>query len=117
MTREEAKGNLIHAIRWNDRPKKEAMEMSIQALEQTQWIPVSKRFPDEDGDYYVTYEKGYAEDYNLPLIGIVGFEVDCESFGYWHEYFDKQTLGSLGSEWEEIKVIAWMPLPESYKGE
>ena len=34
MTREQAKGNLIHAIRWNDRPKKEAMEMAIQALEQ-----------------------------------------------------------------------------------
>ena len=30
----EAIGNFIHAIRWNDRPKKEAMEMGIQALEQ-----------------------------------------------------------------------------------
>ena len=34
MTREQAKGNLIHAIRWNDMPKKEALEMAIQALEQ-----------------------------------------------------------------------------------
>ena len=34
MTREEAKGNLIHAIRWNDIPKKEALEMAIKALEQ-----------------------------------------------------------------------------------
>ena len=33
MTREEAKGNLIHAIRWNDMPKKEALEMAIKALE------------------------------------------------------------------------------------
>lgn len=81
------------------------------------WITVSERLPEEDGDYFVTYEKGYAEDYNLPPIGIVGFEVDCESFGYWHEHFDRQTLGSLGSEWEEIKVIAWMPLPEPWKGE
>lgn len=34
MTREEAKGNLIHAIRWNDMPKKEALEMAIKTLEQ-----------------------------------------------------------------------------------
>lgn len=85
--------------------------------QEPKWIPVSERLPEEDGDYYVTYEKGYAEDYDLPPKGIAGFEVDCECFGYWYEHFDRQTLGSLGSEWEEIKVIAWMPLPEPYKGE
>ena len=34
MTREGAIGNLIHAIRWNDMPQKEALEMAIKALEQ-----------------------------------------------------------------------------------
>ena len=34
MTREEAIGNLIYAIRWNDMPKKEALNMAIKALEQ-----------------------------------------------------------------------------------
>lgn len=34
MTNNEAIGNLIHAIRWNDMPKKEALEMAIQALKQ-----------------------------------------------------------------------------------
>lgn len=34
MTREEAKGNLAHAIRWNDMPKKEALDVAIKALEQ-----------------------------------------------------------------------------------
>ena len=34
MTNNEAIGNFIHAIRWNDMPKKEAMEMAIQALKQ-----------------------------------------------------------------------------------
>ena len=81
------------------------------------WIPVSERLPEEDGDYFVTYEKGYAEDYNFPPIGIAGFDVDCESFGYWYEQFDRHTLGSLGGDWEEIKVIAWMPLPKPYKAE
>lgn len=84
--------------------------------QEPKWIPVSKGFPEEDGDYYVTYEKGYAEDYDLPPIGIAGFEVDCESFGYWQEHFSI-TMGSLGSDWEEIPVTAWMPLPQPYKGE
>lgn len=92
-------------------------EQALAIPSSQKWIPVSERLPEEGGDYFVTYEKGYAEDYNLPPIGIAGFEVDCESFGYWHEHFDRQTLGSLGSEWEEIKVIAWMPLPEPWKGE
>lgn len=34
MTKEQAIGNLKYAIIWNDMPKKEAMEMSIKALEQ-----------------------------------------------------------------------------------
>ena len=34
MTRKEAKGNLMHAIIWNDMPKKEALDMAVEALEQ-----------------------------------------------------------------------------------
>ena len=93
----------------------EALDMAIHALEQTRWIPVSEKLPDKDGDYLVCYEQGYKEDYDLDDIGIVGFEVDCESFGYWYESFDRGTLGSLGTDWEEIPVVAWMPLP-TYKG-
>lgn len=44
MTREEAKGNLIHAIRWKDMPSKEALEMAIKALEQE---PVLDKIRDE----------------------------------------------------------------------
>ena len=91
---------------------------NIHALPSAQperkWIPCSERLPKEDGDYLVTFEKGYAEDYGFDLTGIVPFEVDCEGFGIWRESFDQHTLGSLGSEWEEIKVVAWMPLPEPY---
>ena len=94
----------------------EGYELAIQALEQTRWMPVSERLPEQDGDYFVCYEEGYQEDYGLPNTGIVGFEVYCESFGYWHEHFDHHTMGSLGSDWEKIPVVAWMSLPIPYKG-
>lgn len=89
----------------------------LPSAEKTDWIPVNHKLPEEDGDYLVTYEEGYAEDYGFSLVGICGFDVDCGTFGYWHEYFDNYTLGSLGSDWEDIPVVAWMPLPESYQAE
>ena len=90
------------------------LKQRASAQPERKWIPCSERLPKKDGDYLVTFEKGYAEDYGFDLTGIVPFEVDCEGFGIWRESFDQHTLGSLGSEWEEIKVVAWMPLPEPY---
>lgn len=83
MTIDEAKGNLIHAIRWNDMPSKEAFDMSIKALEQTRWISVNERLP-EEGLAVLTYREN--GDY----------EVNWLDFdGKWF--------------WED--VVAWMLLP------
>ena len=84
---------------------------------ESNWISCKERLPEEDGDYFVTFEKGYAEDYGLDLVGIAPYEVDCEGFGIWQEEFDPHTLGSLGSEWVDINVIAWQPLPKRYREE
>ena len=94
---------------------RKALGMAIKALEAQDWIPCSERLPEKDGDYLVTYEKGYASDYGLDPIGIAPFEVDCEGFGFWQEDFDMYTLGSLGTDWVDINVIAWMEKPEPYK--
>ena len=90
---------------------------ALKKQEQDKWIPVTERPPEEDGDYLVTYDSGYAEDYELDPIGIAPFEVDCEGFGIWQESFDPVSLGSLGSDWVEIQVTAWRPLPEAYMEE
>ena len=98
----------------------EAVDMAISALEkqeQDRWIPVTERPPKEDGEYLVTFESGYAEDYGLDPIGIAPFEVDCEGFGIWQESFDPVSLGSLGSDWVDIQVTAWRPLPEAFEVE
>lgn len=81
------------------------------------WIPCAVDLPKKDGEYLVCLEKGYREDYGLSEVEIMPFEVDCEGFGYWDEYFDKEKMASLGSDWRELPVIAWRPLPEPYRGD
>ena len=94
----------------------QAVIMAVDALERRKWIPCTpETMPEEDGDYLVTYEKGYAEDYGFDLVGIAPFEVDCEGFGIWQEHFDLQTFGSRGSDWVDIPVIAWCELPAPYQ--
>lgn len=101
---------------------KTAFRMAITALNCSEipnsWIPCTpETMPKKDGEYLVTFEEGYADDYNLSLVSIAPFEVDCEGFGFWKEHFDFASLGSLGSDWEEIPVVAWQPLPKPYKRE
>ena len=77
----------------------EALEMAIKALEQTGWIPVSERLPEEDGAYLVTtkWKGSYSGD--------VYIETNMAMYR-------EQT-----KEWDCVDVIAWMPLPQPYKAE
>lgn len=105
----------------------DALDMALTALEAEEtwyatheypqkphWIPCSERLPEKDCDYLVWYEEGYREDYGIDEIGIAPFEEDCGGFGVWQERYDPVSLGYLDSEWVEIKVLAWMPLPEPF---
>lgn len=110
---------LSDVSKYADKVYREALTLAIAAMkqqEQDSWHAIAKDgLPKKDGDYLVCYEEGYREDYSLDEIGIAPFEVDCEGFGIWVESFDKHTLGSLGSDWTEIKATAWKPLPEPYQ--
>jgi len=81
------------------------IEQVLEALPSAQqgqrWIPVSERLPEYDGEkYFVTY---YAETIGRTRLGISYCYANRE--GFWSDI-------PLG-----YKVIAWMPLPEPYKGE
>ena len=70
MTREEAKGNLIHAFRWNDMPKKEALEMAIKALGQEPCEDCISRQAATDALYHVDEYNGRSIEAirNLPPV-------------------------------------------------
>lgn len=71
----------------------EAYDMAIEALEQTRWIPCSERLPENEGVYLVTFK-----------LSFMNFIEVCT--------FTKAGWNKVGYD----EVIAWMPLPEVYRG-
>ena len=58
----------------------------------TSWIPCDERLPEEEGNYIVTFDDGYMS--SVPFYG--------EDWVLWGDSGDP---------------VAWMQLPEPYKGE
>lgn len=76
---------------------REAIDMAIQALEQTRWIPVSEGLPEKDGRYLTYIENPY--DSKLSYIMVCDYT--CQT---WCP--DNETASN--------NVVAWMPLPQPY---
>ena len=97
MTNEEAKDYIREWCPY-DR-QQEIIEALSNSDEDCRWIPVSKKYPDKSGndkpkEYLVCYEWG---------------EIYIERLYFTEEgepFFSGMNLG----------IVAWMPLPEPYKG-
>lgn len=77
----------------------------LEALPSTdRWIPCSERLPITYGEYLITVQS-YPNKRRVSTAGY--FDIIKKGFG---------TFRSSGI-WEKWDVIAWMPLPEPYKGE
>ena len=80
----------------------EIKNMPIQSLiTEPHWIPCSERLPEHDGELYLVTD--YCEQINRKRIHMSCCYVNRE--GFWSDV-------PIG-----YKVIAWMPLPEPWKGE
>lgn len=107
---------LEQVIEWMEELKayREAHEKADRP--QGEWIPCSKRLPEDSGDYLVCPSDGVIEDYSdCRDVMIMPYDADCEAFGWWTERYDPISLGFVDSDFDEFEVLAWMPLPEPYR--
>lgn len=116
MTKEEAISVFKDKLNWANQNRypyvsqreAEAYRMAIEALEQTRWIPVSERLPEAE----------YGESDSV----LVCFEDETQDVLYFNGgnwcYPTGETYISVNHKngWHN-KVVAWMPLPKSYKTE
>ena len=74
----------------------------LDLLEQTEWIPVSKRLPKDEQEVLITYKINVKHH----VWSGIWDELHCR-------FYDKKYRNYMSVD----SVIAWMPLPEPYKAE
>ena len=93
---------------------RQAVDLAISALEHqltNGWIPVSKRLPEENGHYLVTYHEWSKGEY-LPE-----FDFTCvKILRFYHGEFKMPVCCNDKIE-QDIgrEVLAWRELPDPYK--
>lgn len=81
----------------------------LKALrEKSRWIPCSERMPENDVEVLVWFEYFRYGVYNRPYQTI---GISYVHRGIWSGIVNGE------SGWRNLRIIAWMPLPEPYKGE
>ncbi len=105
MTNEQAKAEIMQIYGSLSPSKQQAIDVAIQALEQTTWIPVSERLPNHD-EYLKNDGRFNVSDGN-------------RSYSEWFDIYGKQRFGEptmYGFRVDKC-VTAWMPLPEPYNAD
>lgn len=83
----------------------DALEESLREQEERRWIPVTERFPEEEG-WYLVYTTPNREHKSINKA------MFCKGYAWGN--FEPYWRGA-GGHW--ANVTHWMPLPEPPKGE
>ena len=78
-----------------------------------QWIPCSERLPEEYGEYFVTWMTSLSKRL---FVAICEGEVTSEYDHEYNRFKFEWLLDDYIKAYPDVEVIAWMPLPEPYKG-
>ena len=104
--------------------KNEALNLAIKVLEQTRWILVSEKLPEDLEPVNITWvnhnpESYYADIKDKPFTAT---GVYYNGQWYWYSTLCTDILKAYGHNHDDIidddiEITAWMPLPPSYQGE
>lgn len=102
------------------RRKKEVKTIIIPRGE---WIPCSERLPEEEGNYLVTFG-AFAETINGEevIFGDIDGSVSEIGYGCYERdvFWNPTAFGwydlATATPFDKRAIIAWMPLPEPWKG-
>ena len=88
-----------------------------------EWIPCSERLPEDIRPVLVTWKNTDPASYYQYIVGkhFIGTAHYCKGKWYWYSSVTEDLLAEYGKcdseEFDEaIKAVAWMPLPEPWKG-
>lgn len=105
-------------------PYSEAVDIAIEALEQTRWIPVSERLPEDLEPVNITWVNHEPEPYyhDIKDRNFVATGIYYRGQWYWYSTTCADYLGEYGSNEidkvdDAVEIIAWRELPQPYKGE
>ena len=95
-----------------------------QLREQTGWVSVSERLPEDIKPVIVTWKNTDPKSYYQYIVGkhFIGTAHYKNGKWFWYSSVTEDLLAEYGKcdseEFDEaIEVVAWMPLPEPYKAE
>lgn len=87
---------------WDVGECREAFDIALAAMEQ-KWIPVSERLPNQNERFLVQYEDGGIDVARCSDVN--PFWTNLKTDWHW--------VGTV----QFAEVVAWMPLPEPWRGE
>ena len=100
-----------------------ALQIAVETLEQTRWIPCSERLPEDLEAVNITWVNHEPEPYyhDIKDKKFIATGIHYRGQWYWYSTTCAAYLGEYGSNDidkvdDAIEVIAWMPLQEPYQG-